>query len=201
MAQTSSYEIANDSGAVVRGRLNEVFSAIQSSNAGATAPTNTAPGMLWLDTSVSPGVLKRRNSANTDWLSVDEKVPDPQDDTDTDAYLWAVGDVQGAVIVESDSNANGKFTRFSNGVQICTFEYNNARTSSDVVVTRTVTFPAAFINTNYVPLNNQSTQRPDIQTNAAVAVSTRTTSSCEFSDFRTTSTDCDFDCVVIGYWK
>ena len=99
MAQTSSYEIANDSGAVVRGRLNEVFAAVQSSNSGASAPTNTAPGMLWLDTSVTPAVLRRRNTANTAWLPIDEAVPDPQDDTDTNAYLWSVGDVQTAASV------------------------------------------------------------------------------------------------------
>lgn len=70
MAQTSSYEIANDSGAVVRGRLNEVFAAVQSSNSGASAPTDTAPGMLWLDTSVTPATLRQRNSANTEWVNI-----------------------------------------------------------------------------------------------------------------------------------
>jgi hypothetical protein len=70
MAQTNSYEIENDSGAVVRGRMNEVFSAIQSSNAGQTPPPNPEPGMLWLNTSVTPSVLFRRNAANDEWIAL-----------------------------------------------------------------------------------------------------------------------------------
>ena len=67
MSQTSSFVIANDAGAAVRARLNEVIAALQSSNAGATAPSSPAAGMLWLDTSMVPPVLKRRNATNTDW--------------------------------------------------------------------------------------------------------------------------------------
>lgn len=68
MAQTTDYEIANSSGLVFRGRVNEVFAAVQSNNSGSTAPTDTVGGMLWLDTSVSPAVLRRRNSADSAWL-------------------------------------------------------------------------------------------------------------------------------------
>ena len=67
MSQTTSFVIANDAGAAVRARLNEVIAALQSSNAGATAPSSPAAGMLWLDTSMVPPVLKRRNATNTDW--------------------------------------------------------------------------------------------------------------------------------------
>ena len=70
MAQTTSYEIDNDSGAAVRARLNDVFAAVQSSNSGPTPPADTAPGMLWLDTSGSPSVLFRRNAADSDWVRV-----------------------------------------------------------------------------------------------------------------------------------
>ena len=193
MAQTSSYEIANDSGAVVRGRLNEVFSAIQSSNAGATAPTNTAPGMLWLDTSVSPGVLKRRNSANTDWLSVDEKVPDPQDDTDTDAYVWAVGDVQGAVIIESDSNANGRFVKYSDGTMIC--HNNDLATPSQGF---TWTFPAAFVEVPAI-VGNVITSLPRITTNGS-ATNTTVQIYVHVSDTGNVST-LNTRQIAIGRWK
>ena len=67
MSQTTSFVIANDAGAAVRARLNEVIAALQSSNAGATAPSSPAAGMLWLDTSMVPPLLKRRNATNTDW--------------------------------------------------------------------------------------------------------------------------------------
>ena len=67
MAQTSSFTIANDAGAAVRARITEVIAALASANAGASAPTATVAGMLWLDTSASPPVLRRRNATNTGW--------------------------------------------------------------------------------------------------------------------------------------
>lgn len=67
MAQTSSFVIANDAGAAVRARLNEVIAALQSTSAGGSAPTAPVAGMLWVDTSTSPPVLRRRNATNTGW--------------------------------------------------------------------------------------------------------------------------------------
>jgi len=67
MAQTSNFVIANDAGAAVRARINEVIAALQSTSSGASAPSVTVAGMLWVDTSVSPPVLKRRNATNTGW--------------------------------------------------------------------------------------------------------------------------------------
>lgn len=70
MVQTSSFTIANEAGAAVRARLNQVIAALQSANAGTVAPTTTLAGMLWLDTSVSPPVLRRRNATDTGWDAV-----------------------------------------------------------------------------------------------------------------------------------
>jgi hypothetical protein len=67
MAQTSNFVIANGAGAAVRARINEVFAALQSMNAGGSAPNPTVAGMLWMDTSVSPPALRRRNVNNTGW--------------------------------------------------------------------------------------------------------------------------------------
>lgn len=67
MAQTTSFTIANDAGAAVRARINEVIAALQTLNAGITAPTETAAGMLWLDTSQSPPDLRIRNASDTGW--------------------------------------------------------------------------------------------------------------------------------------
>jgi len=67
MSQTASFTIANDAGAAVRARINEVIAALQSTSAGASAPSATVAGMLWVDTSVSPPVLRRRNATNTGW--------------------------------------------------------------------------------------------------------------------------------------
>ena len=67
MSQTSSFVIANDAGAAVRARINEIVAALQSTSAGASAPVATVAGMLWVDTSVSPPVLRRRNATNAGW--------------------------------------------------------------------------------------------------------------------------------------
>jgi hypothetical protein len=61
MSQTPRFVIINDAGLAVRVRLNEIFEALQSSNAGPTAPQDTAPGMLWFDTSTHPPRLMIRN--------------------------------------------------------------------------------------------------------------------------------------------
>ncbi len=70
MAQTATFVIANEAGASVRARLNQVIAALQSANAGSVAPTTTLAGMLWLDTSGSPPVLRRRNATDTGWDAV-----------------------------------------------------------------------------------------------------------------------------------
>lgn len=67
MPQTSSFVLTNDAGAAVRARINEVIAALQSTSAGASAPPSTVAGMLWVDTSISPPVLRRRNATNTGW--------------------------------------------------------------------------------------------------------------------------------------
>lgn len=67
MAQTTSFIIANDAGAAVRARINEVLAALQSASSGGSAPSATVAGMLWMDTSASPPALKRRNATNTGW--------------------------------------------------------------------------------------------------------------------------------------
>lgn len=46
-----------------------VFQAIATNNAGATAPTETFPGMWWWDTSTTPPTLRQRNAANSAWVA------------------------------------------------------------------------------------------------------------------------------------
>lgn len=67
MAQ-HDYVIANASGAAVRSDLNSAFAAIATNNSGATAPTPTYAYEWWPDTTT--GLLKIRNAANTDWVTV-----------------------------------------------------------------------------------------------------------------------------------
>lgn len=67
MAQ-HDYDIANGSGLSVRNDINDVLSAIRSLNSGPTAPTSTVAYQFWYDT--TNAVLKMRNVANSDWVSI-----------------------------------------------------------------------------------------------------------------------------------
>jgi len=68
MAQ-HDYNIANQTGLEFRADLNNVLSAVVTQNSGTTEPGVTFPGMLWLDTSTSPPILKQRNQANDAWVT------------------------------------------------------------------------------------------------------------------------------------
>jgi len=70
MSQATDYVLANQSGANFRAELNSVLAAIVSQNSGSTAPTTTYAYQWWIDTGVSPALLKLRNSANSAWITV-----------------------------------------------------------------------------------------------------------------------------------
>lgn len=64
----SDLNVANGSGSVVRADINAHLDAIATLSSGATAPTTTFANMWWADT--ANNLLKRRNNANTAWISV-----------------------------------------------------------------------------------------------------------------------------------
>ena len=70
MAQATDYSLANQSGANFRSELNSVLAAIVSQNSGATEPTTTYAYQWWIDSGVSPALLKLRNAANDAWITV-----------------------------------------------------------------------------------------------------------------------------------
>ena len=62
------------SGLALVNAINDALANLTSSASGSTDPSGLSGGVLpysfWLDTSVSPNILKMRNSANTGWASV-----------------------------------------------------------------------------------------------------------------------------------
>lgn len=70
MSQATDYVLANQSGANFRTELNSVLAAVVSQNSGSTAPGTTYAFQWWIDTGVSPALLKLRNSANNAWITV-----------------------------------------------------------------------------------------------------------------------------------
>jgi hypothetical protein len=69
---THDYVIANQSGSAFRSDLNNALSAIVSQNSSATAPATTFSYQYWVDTSVTPALLKQRNAANDAWITLAE---------------------------------------------------------------------------------------------------------------------------------
>ncbi|MEQ4617653.1 MAG: hypothetical protein ABN482_06355 [Corticimicrobacter sp.] len=53
-------------------KYNDALDALRSvvEHVGASAPPNPVAYMQWLDTSVSPAMIRRRNAANTDWVAI-----------------------------------------------------------------------------------------------------------------------------------
>lgn len=70
MPQATDYVLANQSGANFRAELNAILAAIVSFNSGSTAPTTTYAYQPWIDTGVTPALLKLRNAANDGWITV-----------------------------------------------------------------------------------------------------------------------------------
>lgn len=70
MAQATDYVLANQSGANFRSELNSVLAAVVSQNSGSTAPSTTYSYQWWIDTGVSPALLKLRNGANNAWITI-----------------------------------------------------------------------------------------------------------------------------------
>lgn len=54
--------------------LNRFYNATNTQNSGATEPPVTYPGMFWYDTSVTPPVLKIRNSGNSGWVDFADSI-------------------------------------------------------------------------------------------------------------------------------
>jgi hypothetical protein len=51
-----------------RGDYNQITEAILSAFTGPDEPTQKFPGMFWVDTSVSPKILRQRDTTNTTWI-------------------------------------------------------------------------------------------------------------------------------------
>lgn len=65
MSQATA-SIANMSRTLFRAAVNAALQALQSTNSGATAPSETYPYMLWADT--TSGWVKQRNAADSAWI-------------------------------------------------------------------------------------------------------------------------------------
>ena len=65
---THDYVIDNQSATAFRADLNAALAALVTNNSAAVAPTTTFANMLWYDTATN--ILKKRNEANSAWISL-----------------------------------------------------------------------------------------------------------------------------------
>ena len=113
-----------------------------------------------------------------------------------------------AVIVESDSNANGRFVKYSDGTLIIHAVIAENRSSSGLVVT-TFTWPTPFVDKGFVPPDGTAeiaTVISGLRSNAIVAdIEVRFGNIGETSvDIRVIRSDSVSSVVhlqAIGYWK
>lgn len=101
----------------------------------ANAPSASRPGDFEVDASAFLAYLVQHQQAAYDGGGFLE----PSDVVGTVSH--SAGESTGAV-VESGSNANGAYTRFADGLQICTISGLSSSDSADV----TWTFPAVFFH-------------------------------------------------------
>jgi hypothetical protein len=100
------YVIANASGATVRADLNSLFQAMLSQNSGTSAPTQTAAGMFWLDTTGgAPYTLKIRDAGNNHWLTV-LSLTDPGSDGNV-----SVSSIEGTSVLSTGESGTSKYLR------------------------------------------------------------------------------------------
>lgn len=78
--------IDNGPGAAVRADINAAIQALVSQNAGPVEPTAPWANMVWLDTGVTPVVLRQRNAANTGWITPSGQLPGGDVPTDGITY-------------------------------------------------------------------------------------------------------------------
>lgn len=129
MAQ-HDYVIDNASGATVRADINSALGAIQSLNSGTSAPSSTAAGMLWLDTTGgAPYVLKVRDAGNNHWLTLGN-VTDPGADGNLELLPGKINLPTSGGVYESDGST-----------EILT-ESSGAVTLKNTTIDSNVVFPA-----------------------------------------------------------
>lgn len=88
--------IDNGPGAAVRADMNAVVQALLSNSAGPIEPAVTYANMQWLDTGVTPNVIRQRNAGNTAWISPPGSIPGGDAPNDAFGYirkggLWVKG--------------------------------------------------------------------------------------------------------------
>lgn len=151
MAQVTDWDIDGGlGGSAVRAQMNLIFAALASMNSGAAAPSPTFAGMPWLDTGVTPSVLRQRNSANTAWIALGpETVAAKTIRGNSGAGAAAIGDIDMATLATmlgfASSLADPGYVKLPGGLIIQWGGTGSVPAGGGT----TVTFPIAFASAVY----------------------------------------------------
>ena len=138
------YVIANASGATVRADLNSLFQAMLSQNSGTSAPSTTASGMFWLDTTGgAPYTLKVRDAGNNHWLTV-ASITDPGSDGNL-----SMAAIEGSAVLSTGESGGTKFLR-EDGDGSCSWQSAGGGAGTVLQVTYHSTSETNALTTSYV---------------------------------------------------
>ena len=114
MANTHDYSIANDTGSAVRTDLNTLFTEVEATNAGATAPANLATGKLWYDTANS--LLKQYDGSA--WVTIMDSTGGTFTGAVTLPSPVINTGVSGSAVLDSDTMSGATATTISSSESI-----------------------------------------------------------------------------------
>lgn len=130
MAQ-HDYVIDNASGATVRADINSALSAIQTLNSGTSAPSSTAAGMLWLDTTGgAPYALKVRDAGNNHWLTL-ASVTDPGSDGNIETSATIKGTIDATATLTNATFPSGHVIQVQSTIKTDTTSRTNSNETVD----------------------------------------------------------------------
>ncbi len=143
----------------------------------ATPPPEPVAYQAWIDISVSPALLRRRNAANTAWVEIGPALQSFGNAAFLDAIgsaplygrdsvVGTVGQSGGAptgALFEYGSNSNGEFWKFAGGLCICRNLFaQTVAYAQPLLLQAEVTFPVGFSSSRpiVIPLAEISNSDP-----------------------------------------
>ena len=117
MTQTTTLQVNNGNGALVRSNINTILAALASNNSSAgVSPPATTAGMLWINTATTPYTMYIRNTTNDGWIDVTDIVrealcsgivfTDSTSVTASDTFIEAFGKLQAQLTTTNNSLLN-----------------------------------------------------------------------------------------------
>lgn len=134
MAQ-HDFDIANQTAPLVRADLNSAFEALATLSSGASAPANTYPNMLWLDTASS--TLKMRTVADDAWISV------AYVDQASNVFKPYIGAAQVAAFLDEDDLASNSATAVPSQQSVKAYVDSQSSAAWEYLSDKTVTLGAS----------------------------------------------------------